>query len=276
VLRSHPVLFGAAAGLLMLAAGSAAWMTLLAPGADAAGDALPFPTSVPRIASGPEYEACLDLARQDADAARIHAERWEGAGGGEAARHCLGLAMLAQGDAARAADRLQALATRSEAPAAARAAVFAQAVQAWMIAGQPGRAFAAATMGLVLMPDDIELLTDRALTQGALGRNADAVTDLDRVLSIDPRRIEALVLRAAAKRRMDRIAEAEADVTRALQLGPNNAEALLERGILRQLRGDTAGARADWQRAVALAPDTATADLALQNLALNEAGPQRR
>jgi regulator of sirC expression with transglutaminase-like and TPR domain len=53
-------------------------------------------------------------------------------------------------------------------------------------------------------------------------------------------------------------------------------EALLERGIIRQLKGDTAGAKADWQRAVALAPDSATADLAQQNLALNEAGPQRR
>jgi tetratricopeptide (TPR) repeat protein len=276
VSRFHPVLLGAVAGLALLAAAATAWLTLFAPGADAAGEPLPFPPSVPRIASGADYDACLDLARQDADAARVQAERWEAAGGGEAARHCLALAMLAQGDAMRAADRLQALASRSEAPAAARAAVFAQAGQAWMMAGQPGRAFAAATLGLVLMPDDVELLTDRALTLGALGRTAEAVADLDRVLAIDPRRVEALVLRAAAKRRLDRIVEAEADVTRALQLGPENAEALLERGILRQLRGNTAGARADWERAVALAPDTATADLALQNLALSDAGPQRR
>ena len=37
-----------------------------------------------------------------------------------------------------------------------------------------------------------------------------------------------------------------------------------------------AQARADWERAMELAPDSATADLAMQNLALSEAGPQRR
>lgn len=273
---SRSVLLGALAGLLLAVAAALAWVMLLAPGADAADETLPLPPALPRLAAGPEYEACLGLTGQDPDAARIQAERWEAAGGGEAARHCLGLAMLAQGDAARAAERLESLAARSAAAVAVRAALFGQAGQAWMIAGQPGRAFAATTMGLVLLPDDIELLTDRALVQAALGRTADAVADLDRVLTLDPRRAEALVLRAAAKRRMDRIAEAEADITRALTLGADNAEALLERGIIRQLRGDTAGARADWERALALAPDTATADLALQNLALSEAGPQRR
>jgi len=66
------------------------------------------------------------------------------------------------------------------------------------------------------------------------------------------------------------------DVTRALAIEPENAEALLERGILRQLRGDPGGAREDWERAIRLSPNSATADLAAQNLALNEAGPLRR
>lgn len=274
--RFRPVLLGATAGLGLAVCATTAWLTLLAPGADAAGEVTPFAPSAPRIGSGAEYEACLDMVRQDPDSAQQHAERWEAQGGGEAARHCHALALLAAGDPERAAERLETLATRSQAPAGARAAVYAQATEAWMIGRQPGRAFAAATMGLVLAPNDLELLTDRALTLAALGRSAEALGDLDRVLSLDPNRVEALVLRAAAKRRLDRIAEAEADVTRALRLGPDNAEALLERGILRQLRGDTRGARADWQRAATLAPDTATADLAMQNLALSEAGPQRR
>jgi regulator of sirC expression with transglutaminase-like and TPR domain len=57
---------------------------------------------------------------------------------------------------------------------------------------------------------------------------------------------------------------------------PDSAEALLERGILRQMGGDPAGAQADWERAIALAPDSAAADLARQNLTLNEVGPRRR
>ena len=72
---------------------------------------------------------------------------------------------------------------------------------------------------------------------------------------------------------MDQAATA---VDRALELAPDNAEALLERGIIRQLRGDVRGARADWERTIEVAPDSAAADLAQQNLALNEAGPKRR
>ena len=62
---------------------------------------------------------------------------------------------------------------------------------------------------------------------------------------------------------------------RALTLDGDNAEALLERGILRQRQNDRGGARSDWEKAIALAPDTPTADLAQQNLALLEAGPER-
>ena len=66
------------------------------------------------------------------------------------------------------------------------------------------------------------------------------------------------------------------DVGRALDLDPEDPDAFLERGILRQRRGDPAGARKDWEKAVALSPDSATGDLAQQNLALLEAGPDRR
>jgi tetratricopeptide (TPR) repeat protein len=85
-----------------------------------------------------------------------------------------------------------------------------------------------------------------------------------------------LVFRAAAWRQLDRAEPARRDIERALELDPENAEALLERGILRQLAGDTEGARIDWERAIELAPHSAIADLALQNLALNEAGPAGR
>jgi tetratricopeptide (TPR) repeat protein len=275
--RIHPALLGLAAGALLCVLGGTAWLTMLAPPADAAGEAVsPPPTPLARLAEGEAYDTCLAQLRENPEAARERAEVWEVSGGGEAARHCLGLALLALGDARRAAERLEALAARSGAAAAARAGVFAQAGQAWMAAGNAGRAYAATTMGLVLTPDDRELLLDRALALGAMGRNAEALADLDRVLALDPRHVEALVIRAAAMRRLDRAAEAERDVTRALALAPDNAEAFLERGILRQLRGDAAGARAEWERALALAPGSPTADLAQQNLALSEAGPARR
>ena len=84
------------------------------------------------------------------------------------------------------------------------------------------------------------------------------------------------MLRGAARRHLGRLALAQDDVDRALALDPGDAEALLERGILRQRRNDADGARADWERTIALAPDGQAADLAQQNLALLEAGPERR
>ncbi len=263
------------AALLALASG-ATFLLGRGPTAEAADEASPVPPELPRLAQGPEYERCLGLLRTDPEEALSNAEAWEANGGGDGARHCAALALLGMGEAPRAAERLEGLARTARAGSGARAAVFAQAVQAWMLAGEAGRAFAAATMGLTLAPSDVDLLLDRAVALGTLGRYAEALEDVDRVIALAPGRAEAWVFRAAAQRRLDRVDQAASDVDRALTLAPANAEALLERGIIRQLKGDVAGAREDWEKAVSLAPDSATADLALQNLALNEAGPQRR
>jgi tetratricopeptide (TPR) repeat protein len=277
VKRASSFVMAMRAAGLVAGAGGIGWLALRAPAeAEAASESLPLPPDVPRLAEGPDYDRCLDLVRTDPVEARNFAESWEANGGGEGARHCGALALLAAGEPERAAERLEGLARASRASAATRASLFAQAGQAWMMANEAGRAYGAATMGLVLTPEDAELMLDRAVALGTLGRYADAMDDLNRVVALDPQRAEAWVFRAAANRHLDRVDQAAEDVGRAIALTPDNAEALLERGIIRQLRGDGAGARADWQRAVALAPDSPTADLAQQNLALNEAGPQRR
>lgn len=274
--RIRPVLLGAAAGAFLAVAAVAALLLIRGPEAEAAGEPLPLPPDIPRIATGPQYEECLGLLRRDPDGALSFAESWEAAQGGEGARHCGALALLALGEPDKAAERLEALARNSTANATARAAIFSQAVQAWMVANQSGRAFGAATMGLTIAPTDLDLMLDRAVALGTLGRYADALEDLARVLDTDPDRAEAWVFRAASLRHLDRVDQASTAVDRALRLAPENAEALLERGIIRQLRGDAQGARADWQRTIEVAPDSAAADLAQQNLALNEAGPRRR
>jgi Flp pilus assembly protein TadD len=276
--RANLPLLGAGITLLLTAAAGTAWLALRSPEADAAAEGPPAraESAAPRLSDSPQYERCLELLRDDPEDAFRFAEGWDAAGGGEAAKHCAALALLGLSEADRAAERLEALAARSPAPAAIRAGLFAQAGQAWTMAGQPNRAFAAATMGLTLAPDDPDLLLDRAIALASMGRNAEALEDLDRTVAVDPRRVEAWVLRGAALRRLDRGREAERDIEKALALSADHVEALLERGIQRQLRGQTAAARADWERVVALAPDSAAADLALQNLALSEAGPQRR
>lgn len=229
-----------------------------------------------RLGSGPDYERCLDLLRTDPGEALLYADGWEAAGGGEGARHCAALSMLALGETERGAERLEDLARRSGADAAARAAVFAEAGSAWTLAGEPDRAFAAATMALTLAPDDPGLVLDRALALGATGRYAEALEDLDRAVALDPSRADAWVLRGAAKRQLGRVEDAERDVAHALSLAPDNAEALLERGALRRTKGDVRGARADWERAARSAPASEAAELARRNLDLNPAPAPRR
>ncbi|MCX7932680.1 MAG: tetratricopeptide repeat protein [Rhodovarius sp.] len=245
--------------------------------ATAAETALPLPPDPPRLSADPEYDRCLAMVRDDPIAALAFAEGWERAGGGsEAARHCIAWALLGLGEPERAADQLERLALGSRAGATARAALFGQAGQAWMMAGQADRAFAAITMALTLTPRDPDLLVDRAVALASLNRHAEALPDLEAALAIDPDRLEALVFRAAALRRLERLAEARQSVERALALSPDHPEGLLERGILRQLAGDEAGARRDWERGLEGAPGSPAADLAEQNLSLSAAGPSRR
>ncbi len=239
-------------------------------------DNLPLPPEMPRLADGPDYDRCLSLLRDDPDEAMRFAQAWDATGGGEGARHCIALALLGLGEPDRAAERLERLAAASRAGSLARAAIFGQASQAWMMAGDANRAFAAVTIALTLAPQDVELLVDRSVVLASMQRYRESIEDLDSALALEPERAEAWVLRAAALRHLERVDQAFVAVERALVLAPDNAEALLERGILRQLRGDVAGARNDWQRAIQIAPDSMAADLAAQNIQLNELGPQRR
>lgn len=267
---------------LAAAAGGALFMTREAPPQPVTAvatpvlDILPLPPEMPRLADGPDYDRCLSLLRDDPDEAMRFAQAWDATGGGDGARHCIALAMLGLGEPDRAAERLERLGAASRAGGVARAAVFGQASQAWMMAGDANRAFAAVTIALTLAPQDVELLVDRSVVLASMQRYRESIEDLDSALALEPERAEAWVLRAAALRHLERVDQAFVAVERALILAPENAEALLERGILRQLRGDASGARNDWQRAIQLAPDSMAADLAAQNIQLNELGPQRR
>jgi tetratricopeptide (TPR) repeat protein len=255
--------------------GALVWMWQREP-LPAAHENLPIPPVPPRIAEGEDYENCMAMLGSDPAGANTFADAWEATGGGEGATHCHALAQIALGDVETGAEMLEKLASGSHAPAAARATVYGQADQAWELAGQADRAVAAATLALSLSSDDPDLLIDRATAAVALGRWDDAIDDVTRALEIDGKRPDALVLRCISWRQTGHLDMAQDDIDRAFALDPENPDAFLERGILRQRRGDRAGAHKDWIEAMALAPDTPTSDLAEQNLALLEAGPERR
>jgi tetratricopeptide (TPR) repeat protein len=275
-MRHRLVLVACIAVLSVAATGTTIWRYQQVPSPEPLAAPLPVPPFPPRIASGDTYEHCLAVLTDDPDGARQIADAWAAAGGGDGAAHCQGLSLIATGHPDLGAERLEQLAAASLAPDLAKATIFAQASQARLMANQAGKARDDATRAVGLAPGDAELLILRALASEAAGRWDDAIADLTRALTLDIHRADVLALRAAAWRRTDRLELAVADTDRAIALDPDNAEALLERGIERQRLGDAAGARTDWRRARELDPNSTTADLAEQNLALLDAGPNQR
>ncbi len=221
----------------------------------------------PEDAEAAAYEHCMKLARDNPEAARALATKWHERGGAHPAEHCLAVALVGLKHYKEAAERLEKLAPAMvHAPAPLRAEMLGQAAQAWLLAGDPGRAYAADQAALALRPDDADLLVDRAEAAGAAGWYDKAVADLDRVLKANPARFEALLYRASAYRELGRLDPALADIEAAVKLAPDSAPALLERGNIRSLRGDLDGARADWGRVAALAAGSAAATAAKANL----------
>jgi tetratricopeptide (TPR) repeat protein len=214
------------------------------------------------------YERCLAQAKADPAAARATAEAWQKRGGAHPADHCYAVALIGLKQYKEGAARLEKLQQDMvHAPAALRAEVLDQAAQAWLLAGDPGRAYTADTGALAIRPNDPDLLLDRAEAAGAAGWYDKAVADLDTVLKADPSRINALVFRASAHRALNQLDQALADVNKALSLVPDSAGALLERGYINAFRGDAAGAVKDWERLVAVAPGSSDAAAARANLA---------
>jgi tetratricopeptide (TPR) repeat protein len=208
------------------------------------------------------YDRCLKLAKQNPGAAQSLAQTWHEQGGAHPAEHCAAVALVGLKRYKEAATRLEALAqAMTTAPAGLRADVFDQAGQAWLLAGDAVRAYAAAGQALGLQPNDPELLLDRAEAAASAGYYDKAVADLDHVLKADPGRVEALIYRASANRALNRRDAALADVEKALALTPNSVPGLLERGNIRRLNGDLEGARADWERIGQIAPGS-QADMA--------------
>ena len=237
-------------------------------------DTIPLPPVPPRIDEGSDYDACLGMLPDDPSGAIAFAQSWRARGGGDGALHCHALATIAMGDPAGGAAFLDHLAQASRGSIAARASIAGQAAQAWLMAGDAQHSFASADIAVGLYGDDPDLLMAHATAAARLSRNDVAVADLDRVLTLDPNREDAFVLRATAHRASGEFDAAASDIEAALALAPDDPDALLERGLVRQHRGDLTGARQDWERAMSTAPDTPAADLAEQNIALLEAGPE--
>lgn len=226
--------------------------------------------------TGPAADPCQALLASDPSAAGDYARDWAGRGGGDQAAQCGALADIALGDPARGGATLDTLSRRPDLPGPRRAVLADEAGQAWLLATDASRALASADRAVALAPGDLSLLADHGRVALAANQPAGAVADLSAVLAARPNDADALVARATAYRRLGRLAEARTDIDAAGALTPDQPEVLLERGVLRERTGDEPGARTDWTRILSVAPDTHEADLAQQDLALLDAGPDAR
>lgn len=212
-------------------------------------------TPLSAAADAATYAHCMKLAKDDPHQAQVLVRSWLAHGGAHPAEHCAAVALIALGHYQEGANRLEALdKVMTTAPAALRADVLDQAGQAWLLAGDPVRAYAAAGEAVALQPNDPNLLIDRAEAAASAGYFNRAVADLDRVLKTDPKQLDALIYRASAYRALDRLDPARVDIEKALAEAPHSPPALLERGNIRRLEGDTSGARRDWLEIGRVAP----------------------
>ncbi len=213
-MNARAAMIGGAVLLFVAVAGAGAWYLLSAAPPALEGDGgsdeqLPVPPVPPRIAAGPDYEHCLAMLTTDPAGAASFAMAWEATGGGDGATHCLALSQIGLGDPAQGAAMLEKLAAASSAPEVARATLYGQATQAYLMAGDKMQAFGTATLALALSPDDTDLLIESATAAAALERYQDAVDDLTRALAVDARRDDALISRASALRHLGQLAQAQ-------------------------------------------------------------------
>ena len=216
------------------------------------------------------YRLCLSAANLNPSAALSDAGNWEKSGGGVPAQHCTALALVGLRRYAEAGQRLDAIAADRGVPDMSfRAALYDQAGNAWLLAGDGTHAAQSFQAALALSAGDADLFADLARAQAMRHDWHEADLDLNAALQLQPRRADLLVLRASARRALQHYAEANADLELALKLKPGDGNALVERGRLRKELGDIGGAKRDFQAALKTASGE-TAAQAKENLeALN-------
>lgn len=212
------------------------------------------------------YDSCILLSKSHPDEALELASKWAAVGGGEGAQHCRALALVGLNDFGQGALELEQLAQKSKGTVGLRANLLEQAGQAWLLQGEPTRAYNAQTAGLKLvtpdMPQYVRLLVDRAATLAEGAKFKDAMADLDAALKQQPDNADALAFRATAHRNLKEIDLALADAEAAVKADPRNVHARLERANIYKLQGRINDARRDWVLIPQLAPDSDAAKAA--------------
>lgn len=180
-------------------------------------------------------DACIARIDVDAEEAYEDALAWSFEGNRPGARQCVALALIALGQEAEGAARLEELANATDGGTMEQRALYlTQAGNAWLVAGAPEAAIVTLTNALKIMPDEPDLLVDRASAQIMLQKWPEAIKDLDRALEALPGLAAAHQLRAEARLNMNDLQPALADVKAAMAAEPDNIDTLVLRGRIRE------------------------------------------
>jgi len=205
------------------------------------------------------YHQCISMTHSNPQDAFDEAISWEGLGGGDPARHCQLVALMALGHYQDAAVRLEKLALTIKAEKPFKVRILNQSANAWIAANKPDQARKVATTALNLAPGDIEALMARAFALGVMQALDLSVQDLNQVLEATPNHVEALVLRGSAYRQLNNNDLALKDLNKALAINPTHPEGLLERGIVHRLNNKRPAARKDWRLLIQTHPKSEAA-----------------
>jgi len=180
-------------------------------------------------------EQCIEKIDRDAEGAYQDGLSWQAIGNPPAARQCTALALIALGEEAEGAARLEELANAPEAGSADMRAVYlAQSGNAWLMAGMPAEAVVTLTNALKLQPGDGELFKDRARAHVTLTQWTEAGDDLDRAIIQSAGDAEAFRMRGHVRLKQERLSEAWQDVEQAMKLAPRDVNVVVLRGEVRE------------------------------------------
>jgi len=222
---------------------------------------LPPMAALAAVRDSVHYRRCLADAAANPAAALADAESWIKAHGAVPAEHCAALALFNLKRYGEAAARLDRIAGGRDAlDGEFRIALYDQAGNAWLLAGDGTRAVQSFSGALALSASDADLFADLARAQAMRRDWHEVDLDLNAALQLAPRRADLLVLRASARRALKRFDDAHADLEAALKIKPGDGNALVERGLLRRQLGDIGGARRDFQAALKTASGAVAED----------------
>jgi tetratricopeptide (TPR) repeat protein len=180
-------------------------------------------------------EQCVTQIDRDAEVAYQDGLTWMAKGNRPAARHCTALALIALGQEAEGAARLEELANAPDAGSLEERGIYlAQSGNAWLLADMPDAAIVTLTNALKLLPNDGELYKDRARAYLKLGKLQEAGFDLDAAIQRAAGNAEAYRMRGYVLMKSNRLADAWKDVETAMRLAPKDIDVLVLRGDVRE------------------------------------------